>query len=120
MIFKHIFIVYCDKHSDYFMYNWIATYSAYGWSERGNTGDTVANDGSRLRKGLLNKGNAASPVWTDTAYRSKPHEAFMERPGFVLKVHRKKPHSKPMPQHILVPNAGKSASIRVSGMSFAG
>lgn len=44
----------------------------------------------------------------------------MERPGFVLKVHRKKPHSKPMPQHILAPNAGKSASIRVSGMSFAG
>ncbi|MGV4857902.1 hypothetical protein ACSW3B_15035, partial [Acetobacter senegalensis] len=83
---------------NYFMYNWIATYSAYGGSKRGKTGDTVANDGSRLRKGLLNKRNATSPAWTDTAYRSKPHEAFMKRQGFVLKIHRKRPRSKSMLQ----------------------
>lgn len=97
MTLKQIFIVYFDKRSNYFMYNLIVIYSAYEESERSKTGNTVASDGSRLRKGLLNKRNDTSPARTDTAYRSKPHEAFMERQGFVLKVHRKKPHSKPLP-----------------------
>ncbi len=32
----------------------------------------------------------------------------MEKRGFVSKVHRKKPHLKPMPRHIQKSNAGKS------------
>ncbi|MFT9166422.1 MAG: hypothetical protein ABF504_15260, partial [Komagataeibacter saccharivorans] len=36
------------------------------------------------------------------------YEAFMEKHGFVSKVHRKKPHLKPMPRHIQRSNAGKS------------
>mgnify|MGYP004722443879 CR=1 FL=1 len=32
----------------------------------------------------------------------------MEKQGFVSKIHRKKPHLKPMPQHIQRANAGKS------------
>lgn len=47
-------------------------------------------------------------LWTDTAYRSKANEAFMDKHGFVSKVHRKKPHLKPMPRHIQRFNAGKS------------
>ncbi|MCP1250194.1 transposase, partial [Gluconobacter oxydans] len=50
----------------------------------------------------------ASTVWADTAYRSKANEDFMEKQGFVSKVHRKKPHLKPMPRHIQRSNAGKS------------
>ncbi|MFT8913441.1 hypothetical protein [Zymomonas mobilis] len=47
-----------------------------------------------LREGLLDKSNTASTVWADTAYHSKANE------GFVSKVHRKKPHLKPMPKHL--------------------
>jgi hypothetical protein len=61
-----------------------------------------------LREGLLDKTNTASSVWADTAYRSKANEDFMEKQGFVSKVHRKKPHLKPMPRHIQKSNAGKS------------
>ena len=72
------------------------------------TTDAAANDGARLREGLLDKSNTASSVWADTAYRSKANEDFMEKEGFVSKVHRKKPHLKPMPRHIQKSNAGKS------------
>jgi len=72
------------------------------------TTDASASDGARLREGLLDKSNTASTVWADTAYRSKANENFMEREGFVSKVHRKKPHLKPMPRHIQRSNAGKS------------
>jgi len=61
-----------------------------------------------LREELLDKTNTASSVWADTAYRSKANEDFMEKEGFVSKVHRKKPHLKPMPRHIQKSNAGKS------------
>ncbi|WP_236709277.1 transposase, partial [Acetobacter tropicalis] len=72
------------------------------------TTDAAAGDGARLREGLLDKTNTASSVWADTAYRSKANEDFMEKEGFVSKVHRKKPHLKPMPRHIQKSNAGKS------------
>ncbi len=61
------------------------------------TTHAAASDGARLREGLLDKINTASNVWADTAYRSKANEGFMEKHGFVSKVHRKKPHLKPMP-----------------------
>nr|WP_249201644.1 IS5 family transposase [Gluconobacter sphaericus] len=72
------------------------------------TTDAAASDGARLREGLLDKTNTASTVWADTAYRSKANEDFMEKQGSVLKVHRKKPHLKPMPRHVQKSNAGKS------------
>ena len=61
-----------------------------------------------MREGLLDRSNTASDVWADTAYRSKANEAFMEKQGFVSRVHRKRPHLKPMPCHIQRSNAGKS------------
>ncbi|MBS1035221.1 IS5 family transposase [Gluconobacter cerinus] len=72
------------------------------------TTDAAASDGARLREGLLDKNNTSSTVWADTAYRSKANEDFMEKQGFVSKVHRKKPHLRPMPRHIQRSNAGKS------------
>ncbi|WP_249212885.1 IS5 family transposase [Acetobacter thailandicus] len=72
------------------------------------TTDAAASDGARLREGLPDKTNTASTVWADTACRSKASEDFMEKQGVVLKVHRKKPHLKPMPRHIQRSNAGKS------------
>ncbi|WP_264812730.1 transposase, partial [Acetobacter oeni] len=72
------------------------------------TTDAAASDGARLREGLLDRSNTASDVWADTACRSKANELFMDKQGFVSKVHRKKPHLKPMPRHIRRSNAGKS------------
>jgi len=72
------------------------------------TTDAAASDGARLREGLLDRSNTASDVWADTAYRSKANEDFMEKHGFVSKVHRKKLHLKSMPRHIQRSNAGKS------------
>ena len=72
------------------------------------TTDAAVNDGARLREGLLDKTNTDSMVWADTAYRSKANEDFMEKQDFVSKVHRKKPHLKPLLRHIQRSNAGKS------------
>ena len=47
-------------------------------------------------------------MWADTAYRSKANKDFMEKQGFVSKVHRKKPHLKPMLRRIQQYKAGKS------------
>ena len=57
---------------------------------------------------MLDRSNTASDIWAETAYRSNANEAFMEKHGFVSKVHREKPHLKPMPRHIQRSNAGKS------------
>ena len=73
-----------------------------------NTTDAAASNSARLREGLLDKANTASTVWADTAYHSKANEDFMDKEGFVSKVHRKKPHLKPMPRYIQRSNAGKS------------
>ncbi len=72
------------------------------------TTHAAASNDARLRDGLLDKTNTASTGWADTAYRSKANEDFMEKQGFVSKVHRKKPHLKPMPRHIQRSNSGKS------------
>lgn len=70
--------------------------------------DAAASDGARFREGLLDRGNTASDVWADTAYRLKANEAFMDKHGFVSKVYSKKPYLKPMPLYIQRSNAGKS------------
>lgn len=62
--------------------------------------DVEASNGARLREGLLGRSKVASDVWADTAYRSKANEAFMEKQGFVFRVHKKKSHLKPMSSNI--------------------
>ena len=55
----------------------------------------------RLREDLLDR--------TNTAYRSKENEAYLARFGFVSRIHRKKPHGRPMPERTRRANAVKSA-----------
>lgn len=70
--------------------------------------DASAHDGARLREGLLDSSNTGSNVWADTAYRSRANERFMERYGFVSRVHHKKPPHRDMPPRTRRSNAGKS------------
>jgi transposase len=72
--------------------------------------DASRHDGRMLRQGLLDRTNTGSNVWADSAYRSKKNEAFMEKHGFVSKVHNRKPKGKPMPIHISRGNSTKSAN----------
>ena len=60
--------------------------------------DAAAYEGARLREGLLDRTNTSKGVWADTAYRSNANEAFMDKHGFVSRVHRKKPKGRPMPE----------------------
>ncbi len=80
----------------------------HGLIRRWEATDAAAYEGARLREGLLDKTNTASPVWADTAYRSKANEAFLEKNGFVSRVHRKKPAGRPMPETTRRANALKS------------
>ena len=77
-------------------------------SAPGQATDAAAYEGARLREGLLDKTNTASAVWADTAYRSAANEAFIEKNGFVSRIHRKKPKGKPMPEAMRRANAEKS------------
>ena len=70
--------------------------------------DAAAYEGARLRDGLLDKTNTASGVWADTAYRSAVNEAYLEKNGFVSRIHRKKPKGRPMAETTRRANALKS------------
>ena len=47
-------------------------------------------------------------VWADTAYRSVRNERFMERNGFVSKVHFRKPKGRAMPEPHRKANVARS------------
>lgn len=70
--------------------------------------DAAAHDGARLREGLVDPTNTASPVWADTAYRSSANEAFLKHRGRTSHIHRKKPKGKPMSKRTAKANAKKS------------
>jgi len=80
----------------------------YGLIRRWDATDAAAYEGARLREGLLDKSNTARAVWADTAYRSKANEEFLEKNGFVSRIHRKKPPGRPMPDTTQRANAIKS------------
>ncbi len=80
----------------------------HGLIRRWEASDAAAYEGARLREGLLDKSNTASAVWADTAYRSKANEEFLEKNGFVSRIHRKKPPGKPMTETTRRANALKS------------
>ena len=80
----------------------------HGLIRRWDATDAAAYEGARLREGLLDKTNTASAVWADTAYRSKANEDFLEKNGFVSRIHRKKPQGRPMPETTRRANALKS------------
>jgi transposase, IS5 family len=88
--------------------NHVAIDRGFGFIRKWSATDAAAYEGARLREGLLDKTNTASSVWADTAYRSAANEEFMEKNGFVSRVHRKKPKGKPMPDATRRANAEKS------------
>jgi IS5 family transposase len=88
--------------------NHVAIDRGFGFIRKWSATDAAAYEGARLREVLLDKTNTASSVWADTAYRSAANEEFMEKNGFVSRVHRKKPKGKPMPDATRRANAEKS------------
>jgi transposase, IS5 family len=88
--------------------NHIAIDRGFGFIRTWTTTDAAAYEGARLREGLLDKSNTAASVWADTAYRSAANEAFIEKNGFVSRIHRKKPKGRPMPDAVRRANAIKS------------
>jgi len=62
---------------------------------RWKTTDASRYDGAQLPE-LLDKGNTASGVWADTAYRSKKNEAWIAKNGFVSHIHTRKPNGRRM------------------------
>jgi len=70
--------------------------------------DAAAYEGARLREGLLDPTNTSKAVWADSAYRSAANEAFLDKHGFVSKIHRKKPKGRPMPETTRRANNAKS------------
>lgn len=88
--------------------NHIAIDRGLGFIRKWLTTDAAAYEGRRLREGLLDKTNTASPVWADTAYRSKANEEFMTKNGFVSHVHRKKLAGRPTPPATRRANNAKS------------
>ncbi len=67
-----------------------------------------ADDGARLREGLIDRTNTASSVWADTAYRSKANEDFLADVGKTSQIHRRKPEGKPMPKRTARANSKRS------------
>lgn len=88
--------------------NHIAIDCRFGFIRRWLASDAAAYEGAKLREGLLDKTNTARTLWADTAYRSVANETFLERQGFVSRIHRKKPKGKPMPEATRRANGLKS------------
>jgi transposase, IS5 family len=63
----------------------------HGVIRRGKTTDSAAQEGARLREGLIDIANIASEVWVDGAYRSSANERFLDKAGKVSRIHHKKP-----------------------------
>ena len=69
--------------------------------------DAARHDGGQLPN-LISKGNTASDVWADTAYRSKANEKHLADNGLRSRIHRKKPPGQPMPINVSRANGAKS------------
>jgi transposase, IS5 family len=90
--------------------NHIAIDREHGLIRKWKATDASRYDGAQLPE-LLSKGNTASSVWADTAYRSKKNEAWLTKNGFVSFIHTKKPKGRPMSQRASMAN-GKRSKVR--------
>ncbi len=88
--------------------NHISTDRRHGLIRKWRVTDAAANDGRQLA-GLIDPENTASPVWADTAYRSKRNEKMLARQGKRSQIHFRKPRGKPMPATLAKANAARSA-----------
>ncbi len=90
--------------------NHIAIDREHGLIRKWKATDAARYDGAQLPE-LLNKGNTASGVWADTAYRSKKNEAWLTKNGFISHIHTKKPKGRPMSERASKAN-GKRSKVR--------
>jgi IS5 family transposase len=79
----------------------------FGFVRRYLVTHAAANDGKPLPE-VLDPTNLSSKVWADTAYRSARNERYMDRHGFVSKVHFRKPKGRPMPEAHRKANVARS------------
>ncbi len=79
----------------------------HGFIRKWAVSDAARHDGREL-KGLLDTNNTASPVWADTAYRSKSNERAIEKAGLFSKVHFRKPKDRVMSDRQAKANAVRS------------
>jgi transposase, IS5 family len=70
--------------------NHVSIDRAHGLIRRFAVTNAAAHDGARPPD-VLDNANTASPVWADTAYRSKVNAAQLARNGFASKVHSAAP-----------------------------
>ena len=85
----------------------IAICRRYGFIRRGKVTDGARFD-RRMLRDVVTSDNTASDVSADTAYRSRPNEAWIKSIWRVSRVHRKKPRGKPMPARTARVNAARS------------
>ncbi len=80
----------------------------HGIIRRQTAADAAANDGKRLREGLIDRGNTCGDVWGDTGCRSAENERWLKEHGLNSRIHRKKPRGRPMPARTAKANGRKS------------
>ena len=73
--------------------------------------DAALHD-SQVVDALLMRGNTASGVWADSAYRSEEIEAKLRARGLISRIHRKGKRGKPLTEQAMKSNRTKS-SVRV-------
>lgn len=71
----------------------------HGLIRTGDASAANAHDGARLPD-LVSRGNTASGVWADTAYRSQKNEAFLAKGAFVSNIHQKRLPRRPLLERI--------------------
>jgi transposase, IS5 family len=79
----------------------------HGFLRRYIVSHAAAHDGGQL-EAVLDRDNAASDVWADTAYRSAANLALLERRGLKPQIQRSKPRGKKMPAQIARGNATRA------------
>src|SRR5690348_8544278 len=84
----------------------------HGLVRRWTATDAAAHDGAHLGE-LIDRENTASDLWADTSYRSAKNQALLAEQQVVSRIHRKKPHGRPMAARTRRANARKSA-VRAS------
>jgi len=78
---------------------------------RYHVSDAALHD-SQVVDALLMRGNTASGVWADSAYRSEEIEAKLRARGLISRIHRKGKRGKPLTEQAMKSNRTKS-SVRV-------
>ena len=83
---------------------------AHGFIRGWTVTSAAAHDGAQLRNVVV-KGNTASTVWADSAYRSKTNEEWLKGNGLKSDIHQRKPKGKPMSEMMSRAN-GRRSKIR--------